>query len=256
MGLIPGSGRSPGGGHGHPLQYSCLENPMDKGAWRATVHRVAKSLTWLKRLSTCTDCLCRWRIPGSQNRDTLTSPSHGELEEIQRGTRVLFWVLESTSLGKGCLLFVSFYKPLRDTHLLPNIPKILGYREVYPDDIQGELQMRAEGTWWEMLSEHKSFKLPWSWGASGARDTQETIKGRGRAWPISSASIRDGQDLKQKMTSASHFRKIEGPLQSACCFPHSDHWGLGWIWRMSRLREMRAYWRGSGSWWWCGQQFG
>ena len=36
---IPGSGRSPGGGHGNPLQHSCLENPMDKGAWWATVHR-------------------------------------------------------------------------------------------------------------------------------------------------------------------------------------------------------------------------
>ena len=43
-GLIPGSGRSPGGGNGYPLQYSCLENPMDRGAWRATVHGVAKSL--------------------------------------------------------------------------------------------------------------------------------------------------------------------------------------------------------------------
>ena len=40
MGLIPGLGRSPGGGHGNPLQYSYLENPMDKGAWRATVHGV------------------------------------------------------------------------------------------------------------------------------------------------------------------------------------------------------------------------
>ena len=38
----PGSGRSPGGGHGNPLQYSCLENPMDRGAWQAIVHRVAK----------------------------------------------------------------------------------------------------------------------------------------------------------------------------------------------------------------------
>ena len=43
--LSPGSGRSPGGGHGSPLQYSCLENPMDRGAWRATVHGVAKSWT-------------------------------------------------------------------------------------------------------------------------------------------------------------------------------------------------------------------
>ena len=39
---IPGSGRSPGRGHGHPLQYSCLENPMDRGAWRATAHGVAE----------------------------------------------------------------------------------------------------------------------------------------------------------------------------------------------------------------------
>ena len=46
--LIPGSGRSPGGGHGNPLQYSCLGNPMDRGAWWATVHSVAKSQTRLK----------------------------------------------------------------------------------------------------------------------------------------------------------------------------------------------------------------
>ena len=45
MGLIPDSGRSPGGGRGNPLQYSCLENPMDKGAWQATIQRVAKSQT-------------------------------------------------------------------------------------------------------------------------------------------------------------------------------------------------------------------
>ena len=48
VGLIPGLGRSPGGGHGNPLQYSCLENPMDRGAWRATVHGVAQSWTGLK----------------------------------------------------------------------------------------------------------------------------------------------------------------------------------------------------------------
>ena len=45
MSLIPGLGRSPGEGHGDPLQYSCLENPMDRGAWWATVHRVAESDT-------------------------------------------------------------------------------------------------------------------------------------------------------------------------------------------------------------------
>ena len=46
-GSIPGSGRSPGGGHGNPLHYSCLENPMDRGPWQATVHGVTKSQTSL-----------------------------------------------------------------------------------------------------------------------------------------------------------------------------------------------------------------
>ena len=46
-GSIPGLGRSPGGGNGNPLQYSCLENPMDRGTWPATVHGVTKSQTQL-----------------------------------------------------------------------------------------------------------------------------------------------------------------------------------------------------------------
>ena len=49
---IPGLGRSPGEGNGNPLQYSCLEKPMDRAAWRATVHGVSQSQTQLKRLST------------------------------------------------------------------------------------------------------------------------------------------------------------------------------------------------------------
>ena len=48
VGLIPELGRSPGEGHGNPLQHSCLENPMDRGAWRATVHTGTKSQTQLK----------------------------------------------------------------------------------------------------------------------------------------------------------------------------------------------------------------
>ena len=51
LGSIPGWERSPGGGHDNPLKYSCLENPMDRGAWRATVHKVPKSWTRLKQLS-------------------------------------------------------------------------------------------------------------------------------------------------------------------------------------------------------------
>ena len=63
-GSVPGSGRSPGGGHGNPLQYPSLENPMDTGAWQATVHRVAKSwhngsdLAQHKEYSTLCVCKC------------------------------------------------------------------------------------------------------------------------------------------------------------------------------------------------------
>ena len=51
VGSILGSGRAPEGGHDNPFQYSCLENPMDRGAWRATVHRMARSCTRLSNLA-------------------------------------------------------------------------------------------------------------------------------------------------------------------------------------------------------------
>ena len=53
MGLIPGLVRSPGGGPGNPLQYSCLENPTGRGVWWTTVHGISKSQTELKQLSMC-----------------------------------------------------------------------------------------------------------------------------------------------------------------------------------------------------------
>ena len=70
VGSIPGLAKSPGEGNGNPLQYSCGENPMDRGAWWATVYGVAKSQTWLKWLSThrCLFCLAEFII--------LPSPSH------------------------------------------------------------------------------------------------------------------------------------------------------------------------------------
>ena len=77
LGVIPGSGVSPGNGHGYPLQYSWLENPMVRGAWWATVHGVAKSQTRLsnftftfyfpaleKEMATHSSVLA-WRIPGT-----------------------------------------------------------------------------------------------------------------------------------------------------------------------------------------------
>ena len=53
VGSIPGSGRSPGGGTGNSLQYSCLKNSMDRGAWRATAHGVTKTQSWLNEHSKC-----------------------------------------------------------------------------------------------------------------------------------------------------------------------------------------------------------
>ena len=68
MRSIPGWGRSPGGGHGNPLQYSCLENPMDRGAWRAAVRGVRKSRTQLNDFHFISNVLTtgitfsRWRL--------------------------------------------------------------------------------------------------------------------------------------------------------------------------------------------------
>ena len=72
LGSVPGLGRSPGEGNGNPLQYSCLENPMGRGAWQATGHCVANSRTRLRDLHfqhsvSCdlswTDCSGSWRVP-------------------------------------------------------------------------------------------------------------------------------------------------------------------------------------------------
>ena len=57
-GSVPGLGRSPGRGHGNPLQYSCLENSMDRGAWRSTVHGVTKSQTRLHTPTCVCVCFC------------------------------------------------------------------------------------------------------------------------------------------------------------------------------------------------------
>ena len=74
-GSIPGSGRSPGEGNGNPLRYSCLENPMDREAWQATVHEAAQNWIRLKQLSTCTCTHTQIRT----HRYTLTVKEHPEV---------------------------------------------------------------------------------------------------------------------------------------------------------------------------------
>ena len=76
-GSIPGLGRYPGGEHGNPFQYSCLENPRDRGTWQAIVHRFAKSGTQLKQLSTqhivvvqLLSCVCHFVTPWTAAHQT------------------------------------------------------------------------------------------------------------------------------------------------------------------------------------------
>ena len=88
---VPGSGRSPGRGHGNPLQYSCLENPMDRGAWQSTVHRVAKSQTRLN------DRACTFQsVAFPRLTETLTPASwHPLLRDLgSRPTGPLLWAAE------------------------------------------------------------------------------------------------------------------------------------------------------------------
>ena len=90
-GSIPGSGRSPGEGNGNPLQYSCLENLMDREVWWATVHRVVKSQTRLKRLS------MHKRLEYPCLRSSLTScltvgiKVYGNLHEVNFSISIHLW---------------------------------------------------------------------------------------------------------------------------------------------------------------------
>ena len=75
VGFIPGSERSPGGGHGNPLQYSCLENTMDRGAWWATVYGIAELGTAEVTWHACTYSVCVWSTECSGRPDEQLIPT-------------------------------------------------------------------------------------------------------------------------------------------------------------------------------------
>ena len=81
MGSIPGLGRSPGGGHGNPLQYSYLENPMDRGAWQAIVHGVTKSWT---RLSMRKNVWNQWIWSGLYSISVSMTKTEGTVMRYER----------------------------------------------------------------------------------------------------------------------------------------------------------------------------
>ena len=116
-GLIPGLGRSLGGGHGDPLQYSCLENPMGRGAWQAVIHRVAKTWTWLKELSThawqrwtlCSDhrlSALVWLKPWALNRNAEESQRHSHWARVPWAPPTPptqpFWAIRKSRLHSLC----------------------------------------------------------------------------------------------------------------------------------------------------------
>ena len=101
-GSIPGWGSSPGGGHGNPLQYSCLENPMDRGAYQATVHGVTKSWTWLS------DWAQGPRLQGAEARVRSACPSSAQVlgrattGRRSSGAAEAAWVVCSPLNGAVC----------------------------------------------------------------------------------------------------------------------------------------------------------
>ena len=120
--LIPGWGGSPGGWHSHPLQYSCLENPLYRGAWQATVHRVAKSWTWLRQLSTHA-CTQVEKDSGYLARIAFLVSS---IASIQTHTHPVF----SSSAALGSLQVIVIYSLYRNG----NYPRII---LTYPASLQG-----------------------------------------------------------------------------------------------------------------------
>ena len=95
-------GRFPGGGNGNPLQYSCLESPMNRGAWQATVHRVAQSWTQLKQLSTA-------HLPWSDGtgcRDLSFLTIWGMFRVVWPQTDLSFWMLSFKSLSHSPFTFI------------------------------------------------------------------------------------------------------------------------------------------------------
>ena len=101
-GSIPGSGRFPEGGNGYPLQYSCLENPMDRGAWRAIVHGVTKEADMTEQLS---------------NNKQSVNVSDVWMNQLLNGQEVIPWRFHPTPLRSTCFLQARFiYHPIDNEH--------------------------------------------------------------------------------------------------------------------------------------------
>ena len=116
VGWIPGLGRSPGGGHGYSLQYSCLENPRDTGTWWVIVYRFVKSWTWLKRLS-----------------------MHACMEEVSQGGQLASWMPEHVSCRGLC--------SMRGSLLIPGVLEVERSRRVLSWELEGAQPSLSVNKW-------------------------------------------------------------------------------------------------------------
>ena len=130
MGSVSGSGRSPGGGHGNPLQCSGPENPIDRGAWRATVHRVAKSWTRLKRLSTHT-------CTGNKKKAATFCLENSSLQDPTRGLGGM------GARGIVCLQKLRTFSRVICRGTSPLVPPVSSPREALAQRLTSALDRRA-----------------------------------------------------------------------------------------------------------------
>ena len=128
--LISGLGRSPGGEHGNPLQYSCMETPMDRGTWLATVHGVAKSRTWPS-----THTHRAWVTNELSPERSILRPSSHILVERE----IFLWEKKMTTFQSN--VFLSGKEALsEETQIISNITIKYCWEYYYPDALENDIQ--------------------------------------------------------------------------------------------------------------------
>ena len=222
VGSIPGSGRSPGVGNGNPLQYSCLENLIDRAAWRATVHGVAKSWTWLKQLSTQTQVQADMLVEPHGNHNHIEFISTHRLfsrdnhwaAQTKTGGRVEGKGRTSVSFKPSGEEWLSLQERQEETQtLLPQGTKDLNWWEkaANPVALQGTGKALLQLENWEKWN--KQTKSPQS-------KTSNPEEWPGHCLLLEVIMLREGQDPQNPATqSPPHNEPGTGP-QETVFLPH------------------------------------
>ena len=223
---IPGWGRSPGGGHGNPLQYSCLENSMDRGAWWATVHRVAKSRTqlkWLSKGSLFTFLQAWWTDHLYGNHLELVKPACSRLHPHPLG-----WCLGSLLFNKSFRSRGSWTMKVK-VLVAQSFPTLVTPRTVAQ---QASLSMGfSTQEYWSGLSFLSPGDLPWPRGWNLERTQVSRTAGRFlTVWATREAHSgkwNSGHDSSRRAAPRwrlSLFLVLPGPdSSSVCTWDHEAH---------------------------------